>query len=128
MMSAGGSSFHPLSSGRPRPGSAAPKKPTPASKRSTFPKKAPVSPSQGRLANLSRELVDRGDEKGGKATVNRLVDRRHGKGTAAGEIACGIGAPDFHIGRRGVVRHTSKRRRREFRPAPRARLQWGRGP
>ena len=84
-----------------------------------------VSKERAGLAHprQGRELVDRSDQKRRQTPIDRLVDGKDGQRPVAAKIAAGVGAADFEIGRRMLVRHAREGRRRERRPAPGAGLQ-----
>ena len=68
------------------------------------------------------ELVDRRDQEGRQAAVDRLVHRQHRQRPVAGEVAGGVGAADLHVLRRRVVRRAGEAVPAERRAAPRAGL------
>ena len=76
-----------------------------------------------RLPRQGGELIDRGDEEGRQAAVNRLIHRQNGQGPFAAEVALEVGAGHPQLLGRIAVGPQLKGIRREFLAAPRAVLQ-----
>ena len=119
MIRSGGSSDQPLSSGRPCAGLGG------AVEAESVVEPIDMAEEGAGLADpgQARELVDGGDQKGGQAPIDRLVDGQDRQRPVAGEVAGRVGAADLQVGRRRVVRHAGEGVRRERRAAPGAGLE-----